>query len=53
MSIIDAHNMLMESSLNWFSKDCGFNTKTFFWYGEIVINLNVCDKWYKGIEKTK
>jgi len=49
LSIIDAHNMLMESGFNWFSKDYGFNTR----YGEVLIDLNVCNEWYKGTEKTK
>ncbi len=43
--------MLMESSPNWFSKDYGFNTKAFFWYGKVLIDLNVCDEWYKEFKK--
>ncbi len=45
--------MLVESSSNWFNKDYGFNKKTCSWYEEVLINLNVHDEWYKGIEKTK
>jgi len=53
LSIIDAHNMLIELGFNWFSKDLWFNTKSCSWYGEILINFNVGDKWYKGIERIK
>ncbi len=45
MSRIDAHNMSVELGFNWFNKDCGFNTKTHSWYGEILINYNVHDEW--------
>ncbi len=47
MSIIDAHNMSIELSSNWFNKDCGFNILK-----KVLgmINLNVHYEWYKGIE---
>jgi hypothetical protein len=27
--------------------------KTCSWYEEVLINLNVHDEWYKGIQKNK
>jgi hypothetical protein len=45
--------MLVELDSNWFSSDYGFNTKAHSWYGELLINLYVCDEWYKRIERIK
>lgn len=37
--MVDEHTiMLVKLSFNWFSKDCGFNTKTHSWYGIFVMN---------------
>ncbi len=52
--MIDEHIMSIESCSIWFNiKDCGFNTKSHSWYKCFLINLNVYNEWYKGIEKTK
>jgi hypothetical protein len=52
--MIGEHIMSIESCSIWFNiKDCGFNTKWYSWYEKILINLNVWNEWYKGIEKTK
>jgi hypothetical protein len=33
--------------------DRGFNTRADSSHGEVLINLNVCDEWYKKFEKKK
>jgi hypothetical protein len=45
--------MSIESNFNSFSMDRGFNTRVDSSHGEVLINLNVCDEWYKKFEKNK
>jgi hypothetical protein len=54
LKMIDEHIMSIESCSILFNiKDCGFNTKSHSWYKCLLINLNVYNEWYKGVEKTK
>jgi hypothetical protein len=49
VSMIDEHIIFVELESNAFNDLTSFNTNAHFCNGDVLINLNVIDAWYSGI----
>ncbi len=52
LSMIDKHLISIELEGNFFNDLTSFNTNAHSCNGDVLINLNVLDAWYSGIDNT-
>ncbi len=52
LSMIDEHIIFVESKGNVFNDVTFFNTIACSCNGDVLMNLNVLDAWYNGIDNT-
>jgi hypothetical protein len=52
LSMIDKHIIFVELEGNCFNDLTSFNTNAHSCNGDVLINLNVLDAWYNGIDNT-
>ncbi len=49
LSMIDGHTIFVQLEGNFSNVLTSFNTNAHFCNGDVLINLNVLDVWYSGI----
>jgi hypothetical protein len=52
LSMIEGHIIFVESKGNIFNDATFFNTNAHSCHGYVLMNLNVLDAWYNGIDNT-
>ncbi len=52
LSMIDGHIIFVESKGNVFNDATFFNTNACSCNGDVLMNLNVLDAWYNGVDNT-
>ncbi len=52
LSMIDGHIISMKSEGNVFNDTTFFNTNAHSCNGDVLMNLNVLNTWYNGIDNT-
>jgi hypothetical protein len=52
LSMIDGHIIFVESKISVFNDATFFNTNARSCNGDVLMNLNVLDEWYNGMDNT-